>query len=73
METSRKSSLPLWLMKNLGANKLGIECPRKGCGGKAIVNKKKWLHSRTVENADGSKTDIIGRSCTYCFKTARIK
>jgi hypothetical protein len=38
-----------------------ITCP--GCGGSAIVNKKRWLRSRP---------EFVGRSCTYCFKTYRI-
>lgn len=68
MPTSRQArrgepstgSLRPWVVKNLGAGKAGIECPR--CGGKASVNKRKWL----------SASDYKTRSCTYCFKTSMI-
>jgi hypothetical protein len=63
METSTLSTLPLWKLVDLGSNKLGIQCPRKECGGKAVVNKKRW----TAQNG------FIGRSCTYCMKTSRIE
>lgn len=56
-------SLKPWLTTSLDANKLGIECPHKECGGKAVVNKKKWLNL---------KREYVGRSCTYCFRTSRV-
>lgn len=56
------STLPFWKTTDLGKNKLGIQCPRKDCGDKAVVNKKRWL-------ADNG---FIGRVCTYCYKTARL-
>lgn len=49
--------------------KLGLTCPN--CGGKALVSKK-WRQPRTYTRPDGSKVVIVGRSCTYCFKTARL-
>jgi hypothetical protein len=57
------STLPVWSVTQ-GAKRgtLNIACPRKECGGKAVVSRK-WLTSRP---------GYIGRSCTYCFKVARI-
>ena len=57
------STIPFWIVKALGPNKIGIECPRRDCGGKAVVNKKKWYKAQP---------NFITRSCTYCFKANRI-
>jgi hypothetical protein len=54
--TSAAHTLPEWEWSNLGANKLGLCCPRCEC--KTIVNKKRWLASSLA----------IARPCPYCFK-----
>lgn len=62
--TSQASTLPVWQAERGEARgTLNITCPYKDCGGKAVVNAKKWKESRP---------DFIGRSCTYCFRTARL-
>lgn len=67
-----KSALPYWEVTRFpNGAKVGIKCPRKDCGGKALVSSK-WLEPRTHEMHDGGKLVIIGRPCTYCFKTAQI-
>jgi phage FluMu protein Com len=63
--TSLASTLPLWLLARGEGGTLRITCPR--CGGKAVVNGKLWLGYK-----DDEGRGYIGRSCTYCFKTARI-
>jgi len=63
--TSQASTLPFWITAQGEGGTLRITCPR--CGGKALVNKKKWLTYRSEEGRT-----FIGRSCTYCFKTAQI-
>lgn len=63
-----ESKLKPWSIEKVGG-KLGITCPH--CGGKALVSKR-WKQPRTYECWDGSIVLIVGRSCTYCFKTARI-
>jgi hypothetical protein len=63
--TSLASTLPLWITAPGEGGTLRITCPR--CGGKAVVNKSKWLGYRSEEGHS-----FIGRSCTYCFKTSRI-
>ena len=60
-ESEHVSSLPVWLVTRLGPQKIGIQCPRKDCKGKAVVSRK-WLR----------RTNIIGRVCTYCFKTSQV-
>jgi hypothetical protein len=67
--------LPEWIVTELGSGKIGIECPRtvvasnldprgrEKCGGKAIVNKRRWLMIQP---------DYATRACTYCFNTNRI-
>lgn len=55
------SQLPEWIVEREGGT-LNITCPRKDCGGKAKVSPR-WLRSRPK---------FVGRSCTYCFRTARI-
>jgi len=35
------------------------------CGGLAYVKRRNWLHSARNRH-------LVGRSCTYCFKTGRI-
>lgn len=55
------TQLPEWVVEKVGGT-LNITCPRKDCGGKAKVSPR-WLRSRPR---------FIGRSCTYCFRTARI-
>lgn len=62
--------LPIWIVIPID-NKLGIECPYKNCGGKALVSRR-WLKPRAQNLSDGSKLVIIGRSCTYCMRTSRI-
>lgn len=62
-------TLPLWSIERVGS-KLGITCP--SCKGKALVSRQ-WLKARVVPGANSGKVTIIGRSCTYCMKTARIK
>lgn len=65
-----ESMLKPWKIKVMpNGAKLGIECPY--CHGKALVSAK-WRQPRTYECHDGSTVLIIGRSCTYCFKTAKI-
>lgn len=59
----RESSLPVWKVQELPKGQLGITCPRERCGGKAVVNKKRWLESRP---------DFESRCCTYCYATAWI-
>ena len=58
--TSLASTLPFWKVMRGEGGTLRITCPR--CGGKAVVNGKKW-----VDSWPG-----IGRSCTYCFFTNRL-
>jgi Zn-finger protein len=58
-----ESNLPVWKTTELGNGKLGIQCPRYGCGGKATVNKKKWIEA---------KPGFESRSCTYCYAVAWI-
>lgn len=70
METSRASTLKHWIQTSLGGNRLGIQCPH--CGGKVVVNGRMWLKPRKFDNKDDGVTTIIGRACTYCFKTSRI-
>jgi hypothetical protein len=55
-------SLPVWKVKQLGAGKLGIECPRRACQGKAVVSGRKWKEARPEPT----------RSCTYCFRVAQL-
>lgn len=59
--TSLESTLPYWKV-DPGAKPgtANLTCPR--CGGKCVVNETKWRESRQE----------IGRSCTYCFKVARV-
>lgn len=52
-----------WLATAMDRGKLGIQCPDRDCGGKAVVNRKRWLES---------KPDYATRSCTYCFKTFKV-
>jgi hypothetical protein len=51
-----------WACTELGANKLGIECPH--CEGKTVVNKKFWLV--------GIDRLFTTRGCTYCGWFASI-
>lgn len=54
-----------WLVES--AERTGwikITCPHKDCGGVAFVKRGMWLH--------GARRRFIGRSCTYCFKTAKV-
>lgn len=60
--TSFASTLPSWIMQPGEGGTLRITCP--SCGGKAVVNKSRWLNDRK---------EFIGRSCTYCFKTSKIR
>lgn len=61
--TSRETQLPDWKVEpGSKTGTLNITCPRKDCGGKAVVSKR-WRESRP---------NYIGRSCTYCFKVAKI-
>lgn len=61
--TSTASTLPVWITApGEKRGTLNITCPRRDCGGKAVVSRK-WLTSRP---------GFIGRSCTYCFKVARL-
>jgi hypothetical protein len=66
-EKERKfnSQLPVWIVEP-GAKKgtLNITCPRDICGGKFIVERKRWC--------EGSERGFIGRSCPYCFYANRI-
>jgi len=69
------SMLPVWTVKNLterngptNRGKLGIECP--ACHERAVVSRK-WAQPRMVEGKDG-EVMIVGRSCTYCSKTAQV-
>jgi hypothetical protein len=64
--------LPEWKTTDLGAGKLGIECPRKECGGKAVVNKRKWIKAHVHTFHDNSKLVIWGRACTYCFRASGV-
>lgn len=59
----RESNLPTWRVKKIENGQFGLQCPRYDCGGKAVVNGKKWLAS-----VPGFET----RCCTYCYKTAWI-
>ncbi len=64
------SRLPYWNVTYLpNGSKLGIQCPN--CEGKALVSRR-WSEPRTYKCSDGSMVLIIGRPCTYCFKTAQI-
>lgn len=63
-----ESRLKPWKVENIG-NKLGITCPY--CGGKALVSRQ-WGKPRTYKCHDESIVFIVGRSCTYCFKAAKI-
>ena len=51
----RRRIIRFWKCTDLGANKLGIECP--ACGGKAVVNKSTWV---------SRDRDFTTRGCTYC-------
>lgn len=67
------SKLPVWIVSSLNG-KLGIECP--ACHGKAVVSRK-WAQPRMVERHDKDAQEklfvmIVGRSCTYCSKTAQV-
>lgn len=64
------SKLPVWIVTSL-SGKLGIKCPQKDCGGKAVVSRK-WAQPRMYEQPDGQLVMIVGRSCTYCFQTAQV-
>lgn len=55
--TARVQRSQDWIVTTLPDGKLGIECPR--CGGKAVVNRKKWLFG---------DTDFLSRGCTYCYR-----
>jgi hypothetical protein len=57
MRLKRDGGNPDWKTTELGGGKLGIECPRQNCQGKATVNQKKWLFEQR---------DFLSRSCTYC-------
>lgn len=68
-------ALPIWQIVRLDG-KLGIQCPRKNCRGKAVVSRA-WLNPRRVVTSSGdtrdeTETTIRGRSCTYCFRAAEI-
>lgn len=63
MRFKRQGDTPDWKVTDLGGNKLGIECPREKCKGKATVNKKRWLYEQT---------DFLSRPCTYCNWLAMI-
>jgi hypothetical protein len=58
-----ESNLPTWKVKKLPSGQFGIQCPRFGCGGKAVVNGRRWLDSKP-----NSET----RTCTYCYAAAWI-
>lgn len=60
-----------WKVVRLPKNRLGIQCPRKDCQCKAVVSKS-WLKNRQYEKNSGEKHTIIGRSCTYCFRSSLI-
>lgn len=68
---NNKSGLPYWITTKLPDGKLGLQCPRTDCGGKCVVNKKKWTAPRTYQ-MQGKVVKILGRSCTYCFKANAI-
>lgn len=63
METSQKSTLPVWKVTKLKPGQFGLECPRTGCHGKLVVNAQQWIKQ---------EHKFRGRSCPYCFKTAKI-
>jgi hypothetical protein len=50
-----------WKCTELGANKLGIECPF--CQGKTVVNKMRWVSIDRL---------FTTRGCTYCGWFATI-
>lgn len=66
------SMLPVWKVTDLGPGKLGIQCPQEDCKGKAVVGKK-WAKPRLAKH-HSTEQDImiVGRPCTYCFKTAQV-
>jgi hypothetical protein len=53
-----ESRLLEWKVTKLPKGQFGLRCPRHQCGGKAVVNAKRWLSSRP---------DFETRSCTYCY------
>jgi len=61
--TEIQGKLKFWIINPataLGPGWLAITCPN--CGGTAGVKKSKWCR----------KNGFTGRSCTYCFKVARL-
>lgn len=61
--------IPTWKVVRLEKRKLGIQCPRKACGKKAVVTRD-WLRLE-VKVGEQTKT-YHTRPCPYCFKTAEI-
>lgn len=56
--------LPLWkVVPSDWAGWVVITCPR--CKNEAIVHRQRWLNARR-------NRDYVARSCTYCFKVARV-
>jgi hypothetical protein len=49
-----------------GYHALKLRCP--SCGNASYVSRV-WAEHRTLEKSDGQHVTIIGRPCTYCFKT----
>lgn len=58
------STMPEWITERLGPNKVGIQCPRKDCKNKAVVNERKWF----VGRSDTKRVDT--RMCTFCSRAA---
>lgn len=55
-----------------------VFCPRENCPGYLaerpfLVHERTWMRPHRIERTqDGSVWTIVGRSCPYCFATARI-
>jgi hypothetical protein len=72
------SMLPVWIVSSLNG-KLGIQCPYKDCGGKAVVSRQ-WGQPRLVPRGDKDSHDapeplfvmVVGRSCTYCSRSSQV-
>lgn len=54
---AKVTKMPDFKVTELGNGKIGIECPKPTCKGKAVLNRKIWLLR---------DTDHLTRACSYC-------
>lgn len=60
------SNLPVFVPKIIAGTHASVECPH--CGGEFQIEGKRWRAPLLTERG----TEIVGRSCPYCMKVARV-